>query len=200
MIRKNNEYGVFAVKLARNAIEEWVKNSRVYRAGNVPDYFKKDCGAFVTINSYPANELRGCIGFPYPAQPLYRAIIDAAIEATHDPRFPPLKEDELSRITVEVSILTPPKRLTVKKPEEYVKKIKIGRDGLIIKYGFYSGLLLPQVAVEYGWDAKTFLQQLCFKAGLPADAWKSNMASIYTFQARIYREKKPRGEVEEVRS
>lgn len=144
-------------------------------------------GVFVTLTK--DGELRGCIGFVLPQFPLYDAVQRAARSAAfEDPRFPALEAEELGEIRVEVSVLTKPKILKVAKPEEYIKAIKIGRDGLIIKHGFYSGLLLPQVPVEYGWNTETFLEHLCLKAGLPPTAWKEKGTTIESFQAEIFSE------------
>jgi len=188
--------GKFAVNLARNTIESYVKTYKIPDIPKkYPKEFSKPSGVFTTIHTYPEKDLRGCIGYPYPEMPLIRALIYSAVEATRDPRFPPLTKDELDKIIIEVSILTKPKLIGIKKPEDYLKLIKIGEDGLIIKFGFQAGLLLPQVPVEYNWDVKTFLENLCYKAGLPKDAWKYEEAKIYKFQAEIFGEEKPYGRI-----
>jgi hypothetical protein len=115
--------------------------------------------------------------------------------AFEDPRFPPLIEDEVSEITVEVSVLTPPEKINVDSPKEYPEKIKVGRDGLIIARGYRRGLLLPQVPLEWGWDSEEFLIQTCFKAGLPPDSWLLSDTDIYSFRAIIFTEETPRGQV-----
>ena len=117
--------------------------------------------------------------------------------ATEDPRFPPVRRDELSRIIIEISILSKPELIEVRNPREYLDKIKIGEDGLMIEYGLYSGLLLPQVPVEYKWNVEQFLSELCIKAGLPPDMWLDRNVKIYKFKAQIFREKIPNGEVYE---
>jgi len=117
-------------------------------------------------------ELRGCIGYPYPTNPLVEAVIDAAISAaTRDPRFCPLEKKDVDKVVFEVSVLTPPEHVKTEKPEEYLKEIKVGEHGLIIEKGPYKGLLLPQVPVEWGWCEEEFLCQCCIKAGLPPDSW-----------------------------
>ena len=98
-------------------------------------------------------------------------------------------------VVFEVSVLTPPELIQVESPLEYPKKIVIGRDGLILEKGFFKGLLLPQVPVEYGWDAEEYLAQLSMKAGLPPDAWLSKDAKIYRFTAEIFREEEPKGKI-----
>lgn len=144
-------------------------------------------GVFVTLTI--DDDLRGCIGFPEPTLPLGKAIVAAALGASfEDPRFGPLTQEEFARVTIEVTLLSEPEVLNVARPNEYLEKIKIGRDGLLLRRSFHSGLLLPQVPVEYGWNAETFLEQLCLKAGLPRDAWKDPETQIRTFQGTIYKE------------
>ena len=185
-----------AVKIARNVIEKYVKNEEV-TIKDYPENFTKKSGVFVTINTYPKKELRGCIGYPEPVMPLIDAVIDSAKNACRDPRFPPLEKNELNRIVVEVSLLTKPEMIKIDNPINYPEKIKIGRDGLIAESGFYRGLLLPQVPVEWKWDKETFLSHTCMKAGLVSDAWLDKKTKIYSFQAQIFSEETPNGEIKE---
>ena len=190
----NPDEGVIAVKAARKAIEAEV-------IGSVPDVtfpssFDEECGVFVTINTYPDGMLRGCIGYPTPVLPLGDAILRSAQSACHDPRFPRLTDKEASECTVEVTILTPPVYMECEK-EDLPKNIVIGRDGLLIQFGRRTGLLLPQVAVEYGWTPEEFLEQVCLKAGLPSDAWKFADSSLFSFTGQIFRETSPNGEITE---
>ncbi|MEM1539011.1 MAG: TIGR00296 family protein [Candidatus Bathyarchaeia archaeon] len=193
------EEGRTLVKLARSAVEEYLKNrKRLKVPENIPEKLMQPCGVFVTINSVKGGErtLRGCIGYPYPTMPLAKAVIDSAISsATQDPRFHPLSLSELNEVVFEVSVLTPPQLITVEKPSEYPRKIKVGLDGLIVELGFYKGLLLPQVPVEWNWDEEEFLCQCCIKAGLPPDCWLLKDTKIYKFQAIIFEEEKPGSEV-----
>lgn len=171
------------LNLARHTIETYVKE------GQMPPFkpegrakLLEHRGAFVTIHKH--GQLRGCIGYIEPIFPLYKAIMQAAVSAaTKDHRFSPLSPDELSQIDLEISVLTPPKQISD------VSEIKVGRDGLIMKKGHYSGLLLPQVATEYNWDRETFLEHTCLKAGLPKDSWKDKSVDIYTFTAQVFGEK-----------
>ena len=129
-----------------------------------------------------------------PEKKLSHAIIEGAIAAaTEDPRFPSVKTNELNDIVFEVTILTPPVEIDVSDPMEYLEKIKVGRDGLIIKHSFSSGLLLPQVPIEYGWDVKAFLQHTCEKAGLARDTWKNESVKIEKFEGIIFKEETPNG-------
>ena len=197
--RLSLEEGKLLVELARKAVEEYLKTRKCIRIPeNVSKKLLQHCGVFVTINSIKNGEkqLRGCIGYPYPTTPLAQAVIESAISsATQDPRFYLLSLSELDKVVFEVSVLTPPQIIEVKKPNEYLSKIKVGEDGLIIEIGMFKGLLLPQVPVEWKWNEEEFLCQCCIKAGLPPDNWLLEDTKIYKFQAIIFEEEKPRGEV-----
>ncbi|NVM27577.1 MAG: TIGR00296 family protein [Candidatus Helarchaeota archaeon] len=201
--------GEFAIKLAREAVKTFIETqNQIDPPSSFPEQFKEKGGIFVTLKTMTKKKdkiekkLRGCIGFPYPTYPLINAIIESAISsATRDSRFHPpfgpgpVKSRELDNIVFEVSILTPPALLEVNNPNEYLKKIKIGRDGLIVEREHYRGLLLPQVPVEWKWDVEEYLKHTCNKAFMPADCWKKQGTKIYTFQAIIFEEIKPLGEV-----
>ena len=178
------EDGKKLVKYARSVIEKHVKGEKIEDLEN----FEEKAGVFVTINLYPSHDLRGCIGIPEPVYPLRKAIKESAVSACHDPRFPDLREEELDGIVIEVTVLTPPELMKCE-PTEYPKKIKIGRDGLMVEKGIYKGLLLPQVPVEYKWNEEEFLSQTCIKAGLPPDAWFDKDTKVYKFQGEIFAEK-----------
>ena len=187
-------FGEEAVRFARAAVESEV------RGASAPDRpanprFSEMAGAFVTISEYPSHDLRGCIGYPYPVLPLADALEQAARSACHDPRFPDLTEGELGGVTVEVTVLGVPHEIRVDSPGMYPDSIVIGRDGLIIELMGRRGLLLPQVPVEWGWDAMEYLAHLSMKAGLPPDAWTHPAARISAFTGEIYREDFPHGEV-----
>lgn len=193
------EDGKELVKLVRETIEIYVREGReIETPVDIPSSFLEKRGVFVTISTYPEHELRGCIGLPYPERELVRAVIGSAISAAvEDPRFAEITEEEFDKIVVEVSVLTVPKRIYVKDPRDYIKNIETGKDGLIIKYGVYGGLLLPQVPIELGWDTEEFLDNLCIKAGLSPDIWMTEKVEIYKFQAQIFSEEKPKGEINE---
>ena len=191
--------GRFLVNLARTAIGEYLSKGReMDPPADTPEHLLEKSGVFVTLNSAkPASQLRGCIGYPFPTDPLAVATIKSAIEAaTGDPRFDPVELAEFKeRVVVEVSVLTVPKALTAKEPIERAKEIQIGKDGLIVGRGAYRGLLLPQVAPEWNWDAEEFLINCCLKAGLPPDAWLDKDAQVEKFQAIVFEESEPNGEV-----
>ncbi len=189
-------FGSEAVGLARAAIESEVRGTPI-DCGTTDDRFADASGAFVTLSTYPGHDLRGCIGFPMPLFQLGRAIEEAARAACHDPRFPDLREGELDSVTVEVTVLTVPEGIVADGPDELVSEVVIGRDGLIIEYGGHRGLLLPQVPVEWGWDAREFLAHLSLKAGLPPDAWTYKGARISAFRGKIYTEATPYGDITE---
>jgi AmmeMemoRadiSam system protein A len=137
-------------------------------------------GVFVTLHE--DRELRGCIGHMDPDEPLVTALVDAAVAAcSRDPRFPPVSRDELSRIAIELSILGPLEQVAT------INEIEVGRHGLLVEQRHRRGLLLPQVAVEHGWSAPTFVAHTCRKAGLPDDAWPGD-AVLWKFEAEVFGE------------
>lgn len=165
-------------KMAKDAIEG-VLFGKKEETQVIPESFKEKTGVFVTLKK--KGELRGCIGYLRGVMPLYKAIKDVAIEsAFHDPRFNPIDKEEWKDIDIEISVLTPMKKI------KDINEIKIGVHGLYIEKGHYSGLLLPQVATEYNWDTITFLKHTCYKAGLPEDAWKSKDTNLYIFSAEVF--------------
>jgi len=190
------EDGIKAVNFARSIIEFYVRENKTL-SKELKGIFSENQGAFVTIHTYPSHELRGCIGIPLPVMPLKDAIIEGAKSATRDPRFAPLSEKELDNIIIEVTILTKPEVIDVDEPKEYLNKVKVGRDGLIVEQSFFKGLLLPQVPVEQEWDTEEFLSHTCMKAGLMPDAWFDKKTKISKFRGQVFSETKPRGEIEE---
>ena len=188
--------GIFLVKFARETVSRFVRGEDTPLPESYPKEFDEKRGVFVTLEKYPSGELRGCIGLPYPEKPLIDAVRDAACSAARDPRFPPLREEELDKITVEVSVLTEPEKIEFKNPEELLQKIEPGKDGLILKKGWSSGLFLPQVWEQLP-EKLQFLENLCYKAGLwDKDAWKT--AEIYRFRVRAFKEKEPNGTIEHI--
>ena len=171
-------------KKSLHQIAKTVIENRV-RGKTVPDFkvdsaiLKENRGAFVTINK--KGQLRGCIGYIEGRGPLHKTIEEMAEAAAfHDPRFTPVTDRELPDLEIEVSVLTPLRKITD------VREIEVGKHGIYIRKGWLSGLLLPQVATEYGWDRQTFLEHTCQKAGLASNAWKDKETEIYTFSADIF--------------
>jgi uncharacterized protein (TIGR00296 family) len=195
------EDGEQLIKFARENIEFYLKNNRrIIIPDNIKQKFEEKYGVFVTLNKYnvAGNPLRGCIGYIEPIYSLYDVIHRVSISsATEDPRFPSVSLDEMDNIVIEISILTPPKLIEVNDPKEYLDKIVIGRDGLIAEKGMRRGLLLPQVPVDHDrkWSVQTYLSHTCVKSWLPEDAWKDLSTKIYSFQAILFEEVEPRGEV-----
>jgi len=194
-IQLSDSDGVVLVNTARKAVTEFLSNgNRIKLESDLEEKFSFNSGVFVTLNN--PDGLRGCIGFPMPEKKLSHAIIEGAIAAaTEDPRFPSVKTNELNDIVFEVTVLTPPVEIDVSDPMEYLEKIKVGRDGLIIRHSFSSGLLLPQVPVEYGWNVEEFLQHTCEKAGLSRDTWKNESVKIEKFEGIIFKEETPNGAI-----
>lgn len=185
------EEGKKGLQLAREAIEQYLSDSMKMKQKNgLPVSFEEERGVFVTLNKY--GTLRGCIGYPYPVFKLKDAIIDAAISAAvNDPRFPAVTEEELTDITIELTVLTVPQVLK-EQPKELPKHIEIGKHGLIVKKGLYQGLLLPQVATEHNWSSEEFLCESCWKAGLPQDAWLDEDTEVSIFEGQIFKEEEKR--------
>ncbi len=170
------------LKLARRAIERYIQQNNEDLQKTDEELLKTLAGAFVTLES--VGELRGCIGQIEAKEPLEQVVQKMAIAAaTRDPRFPAVKAEEFDQITIEISVISPFR--TIKTPDE----IEVGRDGLMITDGVYSGLLLPQVASERLWDSKTFLSHTCLKAGLPMDHWKTGQPKIEAFSAQVFSER-----------
>jgi hypothetical protein len=188
--------GKLLVKLARDAIEHYLRTGERTPIPKASGLLNERRGVFVTLTK--GEELRGCIGYPLPIIPLLEATRDAAISsATGDPRFSPVKLDELKKIKVEISVLTPPELIKVKNPKEYLTQVEVGKHGLVVERGGFSGLLLPQVPTEWGWDTEEFLSQMCMKAGLMPDCWLEKGTKISKFSAQIFSEETPRGKVRE---
>lgn len=143
--------------------------------------FQAKRGLFVTLRL--DGDLRGCIGLIQPRRSIAEEVVEMAREAAFgDPRFPPLRREELPRIEIEVSLLSE------MIPVRDISEIVIGRDGLLLRQGFRSGVFLPQVPVEWNWDLQTYLSQLCRKAGLPDRAWKRDDAELFRFEAEVFGE------------
>ena len=182
------------VKMARKAVTEYLKNNQTVNDLEFNSKFNFSSGVFVTLNKQES--LRGCIGYPLPVKKLSQGLVDAAISAaTKDTRFNPVNQEELNQIIFEVTVLTNPEEIIVNDTSDYIHNIKVGLDGLIIENGFASGLLLPQVPTEYGWDEREFLEYTCEKAGLPKDAWKEKSTKISKFQGIIFKEESPNGNI-----
>ena len=191
----SNEDGEILVKTARRIVTEYL-NSRTKAKldEKFVTNFSFNSGVFVTLNNQVG--LRGCVGFLLPDKKLYNALVDAAIaSATEDPRFPSVNSQELEEITFEVTVLSPPEVIHVSDTTEYPSQIKVGRDGLIVKRGFNSGLLLPQVPIEYRWTEEEFLSHTCEKAGLPKDCWKDKETQVQKFEGIVFKEETPKGKV-----
>ena len=189
------------VKAARNAIELYI-STREFKEEAVEktiSEFTQKHGVFVTIYHYPTRTLRGCIGFPEGIGELKKLLIDAAVAAAvEDPRFVPVSHLEFEHATIEVSVLSKLEKIHGD-AEQIKKQIKIGRDGLVIEYGYHKGLLLPLVAVEERWSVPKFLENLCLKAGLPEHTWTHGTASLYKFSTQVFGETEPRGKVQEIK-
>ena len=167
------------MNIAKKAIEAKLNNQELPELNIDSENLKLKRGAFVTLKK--SGHLRGCIGYIKAYKPLGETVQEMAIAAAfNDPRFPSLKPDEVKQLTFEISVLSPFKRI------KDINEIEVGKHGLYMIRGYKSGLLLPQVAVEYKWNRETFLQETCYKAGLPPDAWMDEETEIYIFSADYF--------------
>lgn len=171
--------------LAREVITARLTTGKPAKPATEDPVLRAERGAFVTLKV--DGKLRGCIGYPLPYKPLADAVAEMAVAAaTQDTRFEPLGADELPRLEIEISVLTLPQ------PVSDVSEIVVGKHGIIVSKGRYTGLLLPQVPLEYGWDLATYLGHGCRKAGLPENEWKKG-AQIKVFEAQVFSESETHG-------
>jgi hypothetical protein len=166
-------------QIARAAIERRLGREKLPEVEISGEHLQENRGAFVSLHK--RGQLRGCIGTIQPAKPLHRVVEDmASAAAFDDSRFNPLSLEEMKDVELEISVLTPLERVTE------IDDIEVGKHGLYIKKGFYSGLLLPQVATDYNWSRQTFLEETCRKAGLPRNAWKEKGTELFMFSAEVF--------------
>jgi hypothetical protein len=169
------------LNIARKTIESYLHQNRIPEFKEESEALNQKRGAFVTLKK--SGELRGCIGRIVADMPLYMVVSNVAIDsAVNDPRFEPLNYRELKDVEIEISVLTPFEKI------KNLDEIEVGKHGLLIKKGFSSGLLLPQVPLEYGWDKETFLKHLCLKAGLTQESYLDKDVTIYKFSAIVFNE------------
>lgn len=187
-----DEEGQLLISIARQNILAYMKGEDFIPPENLPNIFHDNLGVFCTLSI--DSQLRGCIGYPEPYMPLIEGLLDVSISsAFDDPRFNPISFNEFNNMGIEISVLTKPEEIIVESYPDYLSVLKVGHDGLIIENSYHRGLLLPQVPVEQNWDIQTFLENLCYKAGLNKDAWKDKNSKIFSFQAQIFEEEKEVG-------
>ena len=192
----NIKEGEYLVRLARNSIAHYLESLLPLTPPkpDFPELLEKK-GVFCTLLKHSGGDLRGCIGIIESDKSLINGVIEASCSATQDPRFIPLTIEELDKIVIEITVLSDMQKILVYQPRDYLNEIKIREDGLFIKYKYNSGIFLPQVPVEHEWDLKTYLCEICLKAGLDEDAWIMKPVNLYKFQAQIFSETEPRGGV-----
>jgi len=170
------------LRIARSTLESYIRSGKVPEAKPPTPRLSEKRGAFVSLHE--RGGLRGCIGYVEAVKPLYQAVREMAVAAsTEDPRFPPVKVEELDKIDIEITVLSPLRPLP--SPDSII----VGKHGLVIRKGFHSGLLLPQVPVEQGWDREQFLTHICLKAGLPPGSYEDKDAQLFTFTGQVFGEK-----------
>jgi len=194
----STEDGTTLVRSARQSIADYLDGKNVDSVANVGAELRALRGVFVTLfDTARSRGLRGCIGNPFPKTSLLDETVRCAVDAaTTDPRFSPVRKDEfLESITVEVTVLSSLEHIIVKSPLDLPLNIKVGRDGLFVDGFGTRGLLLPQVAVDEGFDEEEFLNECCLKAGLMPDAWVTGGVKVSRFQGQIFSEEAPGGRV-----
>jgi AmmeMemoRadiSam system protein A len=170
------------LEIARKTILDKLRKGEIEKEPASSEGLERPCGAFVSLHKQ--DQLRGCLGTFTSPRPLVNTVQEMAVSSSQqDPRFPPVQEEEMPDIDIEISVLSPLREI------KDTGEIEVGRHGIYITKGFYSGVLLPQVATEYGWDRETFLQHTCMKAGLPPEAWKEEGVKIEIFEAQVFGEK-----------
>jgi len=178
----NHTEKTYLLSLVRTTITHYLETQSLPPTQPVSDKLKDKFGVFVTLHKH--GQLRGCIGYIEGLAPLYQAVMEMAKSAAfNDPRFNPVTMKEVPELEIEISVLSPLKKV------KDVQEIQVGKHGIIIQQGFHRGLLLPQVATEWGWNREEFLEQTCYKAGLPKDSWKDASSEIFIFSAEIFSEK-----------
>jgi AmmeMemoRadiSam system protein A len=178
----NDQEKQYLLKLVRTTIVTLLENKNLPETTPVSEKMNDKYGVFVTLHK--DGNLRGCIGYIEGVDSLYKSVMRMAQSAAfQDPRFPPVREDEVEELEIEISVLSPIKKI------KNIEEIQVGKHGLIIQQGISRGLLLPQVATDWGWNREEFLQQTCRKAGLPTSAWKDSGTEISIFSAEIFSEK-----------
>jgi uncharacterized protein (TIGR00296 family) len=194
----STEEGRILVETARQAITHHLDGKNLNPTDCANSELSIRRGVFVTLFDHKMSRgLRGCIGNPFPKTSLLNETVRCAVEAaTMDPRFAPLRQDEFLRsIAVEVTVLSPIEHIIVKSPLDLPLNIKVGRDGLLVDGVETRGLLLPQIAVDEGFDEEEFLNECCLKAGLMPDAWVTGSVKVARFQGQIFSEESPGGRV-----
>ena len=182
VLNLSREEKKYLLTIAREAIATAFEGQQYVPPPPPTEKLKEHYGVFVTLTI--DEKLRGCIGLVEGIKPLFEGVVDMAISAAfEDPRFPPLQPDELPQVVIEISVLSPLKRV------QSADDIQVGKHGVLVQSHGQRGLLLPQVAVEYGWDAEVFLSQTCVKANLPGDCWQYPDTQIYIFSAEVFDEK-----------
>ncbi|UCE84421.1 MAG: AmmeMemoRadiSam system protein A [Deltaproteobacteria bacterium] len=174
-----SEEKTILLEIAREVVEAGCRGEKMVEPKVTSPTLNELRGAFVTLHK--DGKLRGCIGHIRGQKPLVKTVVEMAEAAAfQDPRFPPVTTEELEQLEYEISVLTPLHRIS------NVEEIQVGTHGIYMKRGSHAGLLLPQVATEWGWDRNTFLEHTCTKAGLPVDAWKDKKTEIYIFSADVF--------------
>jgi uncharacterized protein len=190
--------GSFLVKHARKSIENHFQGADPEIPAPMLDLMTKKLPIFVRLNVHPSKALRGSAGYTDSIMPLTNSLPEVALSAAFtDRRFPPLRKSELKTTVIEVSILTEPQLIHVEKPEQYPEQVVVGRDGIIVEKDGKKGVLLPQTATEFKWNPKSSLSHAAMTVGLSPETWCDPKAKVYRFQAQVFIEDAPNGNIVE---
>ncbi len=196
MVKIELDDGRAMVRFARKAIESHFTGEETKAPRAIKDILKKDKGVFVTLRVYPGKELRGQMGYTDGIMEMSRSLPEVAESAAfRDYRFPPFRKSELKTTLIEVSMLTKPRLID----GDPLKKIKIGKHGLIVSDGDSKGILLPELAVKRGWSPREFISRTCMRGHLESDAWRDQGIEVYTFKAETFAEEEPGGKISRVK-
>jgi len=197
------EDGEFLVRFARETAFKFLKGEAIETPSKWLEKPSRRSGVFVAVRQ-PERDVKrliSCSGYCLPNQDLIKGLVDSSINAIIRARsFLAPKSIKPDSVIFEASVLTIPKPVRVSKPTDLPRKIKVGLDGLLVELNFYRGVLLPQIAVEQRWNETEFIAECCMNAGLPADIWLEGTASIYSFQADVFQELLPFGDVTRIMS
>ncbi|MBS3136237.1 AmmeMemoRadiSam system protein A [Candidatus Woesearchaeota archaeon] len=185
--------GAALIGISRKALQSKISSIKFDK--KIKEEFFSINGCFVTL--YKDGKIRGSCGMPEPGIPLYQAVVSAAgAAAFRDPRFNPLEKNEANEVCIELTVITNPKKIYVRNPDEYLQRIHLGKDGILVRGVFSSGYLLPVVALEKKMDPLSFLRAACAKAGLKHDEWRDfDTVNVYSFNAQVFGESEPNGNV-----
>ncbi|MBR9682536.1 MAG: TIGR00296 family protein [Candidatus Aenigmarchaeota archaeon] len=180
----------FMLKLVKDVIQTWVKTKKPIVVGEYPEELNKERGVFISIYKTTGGfkHLRSTVGHAFPTKSVIRALVDYSIMSCKDASFTYLKPEDLDGIQIKISIAGEPELIDIRSPRDYLSRIQIGKDGLVLRKGIMTGDILPEIPVGNSWDVEKYLKHLCVKTGLASNAWTNLSAKIYKFDTETFSE------------